>query len=558
MLKTLYINNYILIDTLSIDFSPAMNVITGETGAGKSILIGALSLLMGERSSSPTALDAERKIILEAEFHIGKDLQVSLEKKWPELEIDWAEELLIRREFSTSGKSRIFVNDTPVKLRDVQELSPYLIELHQQFDHLSVKNADFQMEILDSMALNGTEDKREYRKIYDSYVSNKKTLAAKQAAIQELENQRDYNMFVHQELEELNLRPGEIEELDEKVKLIQNREGVLAALSSAYNNLDGSETSVLSSLRLSLKELKSQAKNFAQLEDLVSRLDSSFLELEDLTKEIESFSDDISGQEESSDDLVERLDTANKLLNKHKVNSTEELLQVQDQLATWLGSANSSAEEISALETQISEQEKDLVGRAAGISEKRKKAAPILISNLTELLQKVGMEQAKIEIEFTDRDLYTQGIEEIQFMLDANNSGKMDKLGAVASGGELNRIMLSLKSILADRNELPSLIFDEIDSGISGEPARQVGLMMKELSEKQQVIAITHQASIAALGDRHFLIYKKSDDADAALKTQIKVIESDDREQHLAELIGGKMGGETALAAAKKLLSQSS
>ncbi len=558
MLKSLLIQNYILIDELQIDFSPAMNVITGETGAGKSILIGALSLLMGERSSAPTAVDPDKKIVLESEFHIGPELKENLSQILPQLEIDWDEILLIRREFNTSGKSRLFINDTPVKLKDVQALSPFLIELHQQFDHLSVKNADFQMEILDSMALQGDDEKKEYSSIYEAWQQNKKLLAAKKADSQDWENQRDYNAFVYQELVELDLKPGEIESMEERVKLYQNREELTSALSHAYRSLDGDEASVLAALRNSLRELQNQVKNYEQLGALVQRMESSFLELEDLSQEIESLHDSISSEEEGGEDMVQRLDDANRLLNKHKVNGTDELLAVKDDLAKWLDTASNNAEEISTLEKQIAEQEKVLLQKAQQLSDKRKSAAPKLIQDLTELLKKVGMEQAQMDIDFVDRDLYAQGVDEIQFLLDANNSGKMDKLGAVASGGELNRIMLSLKSILADRNELPSLIFDEIDSGISGEPARQVGLMMKELAQKQQVIAITHQASIAALGDRHFYIFKKSDGQGAKLKTNIREIENEDREHHLAELIGGKLGGDSALAAAKKLLSQSS
>ncbi len=555
MLQRLDIQNYILIDELSIDFSGKMNVITGETGAGKSIIIGAVSLLLGQRASAPKAVTADDKIILEGHFSPNTKSQKILQPIFDSEDWDWDEEVIIRREYNSKGKSRVFINDSPVRLTDVQRIAPLLIELHQQFDHLSVRSEDFQLQVLDAVA-DTSEQLEDYRREHSSWTTNKKQLEKLTTERDSALSERDYKNFILTELIEANFQPEEIESLEEKVKLVQNTEGVVSTLQSATYTLQESDGAVLSQISALISELSTQSRYMQQLQDIVDRLSSTKIELQDIADTIEQLGDSIDWSQEDMDIWTDRLDMANRLLTKHQLRSTDELIALQEHLSTELQSADASDEQIQKLESTIQAQEERLLTQAEKISEQRASVIPSILDQVHEMLSRIGMEKAQMQIKLEKTPLTRQGIDKVHFLLDANQTGSYESIGKVASGGELNRIMLALKSIIAKKAAMPTLIFDEIDSGISGEPARQVGILMKQLADDHQVITITHQASIAAQGDMHWYIYKEESADRDALQTQIKSIQDAERESHIAELIGGKAGGESALAAAKKLLAE--
>lgn len=553
-MRKLYIKNYILIDELSIDFSRKMNVITGETGAGKSIIIGAVSLLLGERASAPRPLVHSDKIILEGVFETNPENQKVLKPIFATFEWEWEDEIIIRREFNSQGKSRVFINDSPVRLGDVQQISPLLVELHQQFDHLSVRSEDFQLEVLDAMA---DCDLSEYRMIYKSWMYEKARLQELITRRDEARKESDYKKFILDELEKANFQIGEIEELENKLRLVHHTENVIEALQSANFVLQESEESVITQISAVTQNLKSSAKHLEKLHEMVERLESVHIELQDISDTIEQLGAGIDWSQEEVEVWTDRLDMANRLLTKHQVRNTEGLLNLQNELSLDLIDADDTQDQIEKLQKTIADKAEELSVMAHQLSKKRKKVTPSIEERMHELLAKIGMEKAQIKIQIEEKPIAADGKDKVQFLIDANQTDSFERIGKAASGGELNRIMLALKSIVAQRTAMPTLIFDEIDSGISGEPARQVGVLMRQLASEHQVITITHQASIAAQGDMHWYIFKNESTDSTSLKTRIRSIQGDEREAHIAELIGGKAGGESALAAAKKLLAES-
>ncbi len=552
MLQKLYIRNFILIDELEVDFSSKMNVITGETGAGKSIIIDAVSLLMGERSTAPTPVREDQKIILEGRIKVSDTLKSELLPIFERNDWDWEDELLLRREFTTQGRSRLFVNDSPVRLKDIQAMSPLLIELHQQFDHLSIRSKSFQLEVLDAMAENAPL-LHKYQELYSSWAANLKELKERRALQEEQWKKRDYNQYIFDELAEAKLQPNEIEEMDEKMRLLENTESVLQSLNQASYTLSESEENLSQKISELYRDILGASKNLETLTPLAERLKSVELELQDIADTLQDVAQGVELSPEEVEVLSDRLNMANKLLTKHQVRSTEELLAIYEELDTQLQEVSSSDQEIERLTDLSQEQEKQLQEQAQELSKRRKAVSQKITDKLHEVLALIGMEKAQVKIELQPSELNRWGIDDVQFYLDANQTGKYGTLGSAASGGELNRIMLALKSIIAEKVHLPTLIFDEIDSGISGEPARRVGQLMRKLAAEHQVITITHQASIAAQGDKHWYIYKQESDQ-KGLSTQIKSIADAERAEHIAELIGGKAGGDSALAAAQKLL----
>ncbi len=553
MLQKLAIKNYILIEDLEVDFSSGMNVITGETGAGKSIIIDAISLLMGERSSAPTPTQEGAKIVIEGTVIPSADLQSALKPLFERQDWDWEDSLILRREFSPQGKSRLFVNDTPVRLKDVQELSPLLIELHQQFDHLSIRSRSFQLQVLDAMADN-LALVGEYKKLYQNWLRNTKLLQQKLEQQSASIKQRDYNQFMYDELAEADLQTDEIEQMDEQMRRMENNESILQSLQSAVFTLTEGEENIGNQIAQIYKNLSTHTKYLQKLEPLADRIKSIELEIKDISDSLHDLAEGVELSPAELELLSDRLSMANKLLTKHQLKTTEELLQLQSQLEQQLLEADGADGEIQKLTTLTRDQENQLKTLADQLSERRKSVVDTLQVRLHDVLSRIGMEKASVNIDVSDAELNAWGADEVQFYLDANQTGKYETLGAAASGGELNRIMLALKSIIAENVHMPTLIFDEIDSGISGEPARSVGQLMRQLAADHQVITITHQASIAAQGDKHWYIYKQPKPDSTGLATHIRSITDTERAEHIAELIGGKVGGESALAAAHKLL----
>ena len=492
MLQRLFIQNYAIIEEIEIEFTTGLVVITGETGAGKSILMGALGLILGERAETGVLVNKEKKLIVEGAFDCTNNKWVASFLK--ELELEETDILLVRREISPQGKSRAFVNDSPVNLSQLQELSAQLVDLHQQFDTLSLGQTSFQREVLDALAhqLGKVE---EYKLIYNEWVQAKAELADLLSKQSRAEAEAAYIQFQYQELEEASFRENEIEELEQEVKLLSNAESVQQFLARTTDTLSLGEEPLVNRLKTLLNEWNSFSSFHADFPALAERLRAAYVELQELSRDIERVAD-----------------------------------QVQlDQKAISL---------------------------AALLSKGRKKQVSYLESNVQQLLHRVGMPAAQLKVNLLPGSLGPEGVDQIEFLFDANRSGQFSPLRKVASGGELSRLMLCIKSLVAESMQLPTLIFDEIDTGIAGEAARQVGLLLKELAQHRQVVCITLQPQIAGKAHTHFFVYKQAGLSNtAAVQTGLRLLSPEERVEIIAQMIGGEHPTPAALANARELLS---
>jgi DNA repair protein RecN (Recombination protein N) len=556
MLGKLSISNYAIIDELEIDFSGNLNIITGETGAGKSIIIGALGLILGERADSSSLVNKEKKCVVEGKFTGGLKKEVILFLKANELDAE--EDLMIRREIATNGKSRAFINDTPVNLSQLQELSSLLIDLHQQFDTLELAESDFQRQVLD--ALSGHANRvEEYRIIFSRWQQVKKETAALKAQQLQFEKEADYNRFQFAELEEAAFRENELEETEAELKLLNNSEGIKAALSKTYFELKESETPLVQQLKILLNQLSGYASLHPDLPVLLERMQSAQIELQDIADDIDRISNHINYDPERIERLNERLSLGYKLQKKHGAGSTAELLDIQQQLAEKLQAVQNIEESIQQKENEVRQLSEEVLQLAKQISESRKKQQKPLEEKVNKLLVQVGMPNAKLKVEIKQTEPGTYGCDDIDFLFDANRSGRFQTVRKVASGGELSRLMLCIKSLVAQSIDLPTLIFDEIDTGISGEAARQVGIIMKGLSAKRQVICITHQPQIAGKADAHFFVYKEIVKPDTAagkdkVKTNIRRLTTEERITTIAQMLSGEKPTAAALENAREMV----
>jgi DNA repair protein RecN (Recombination protein N) len=556
MLGKLSINNYAIIDELEIDFSGNLNIITGETGAGKSIIIGALGLILGERADSSSLVNKEKKCIVEGKFTGGLKKEVILFLK--DNELDTEEELVLRREIATNGKSRAFINDTPVNLSQLQELSVLLIDLHQQFDTLELAEAAFQRQVLDALA-GHTNRVEEYRTIFGLWQQVKKEMTALKAQQVQFEKEADYNRFQFAELEEAAFKENELEESEVELKLLNNSEGIKAALGKAYFELQESETPQVQQLKILLNQLSSYASLHPDLPPVLQRLQSAQIELQDIADDIDRISNHINYDPERIEQLNERLSLGYKLQKKHGAGSTAELLAIQRQLAEKLQAVLHIDESIQQKEKEANRLAEEVMQLARQISEGRKKQQKPLEEKVNKLLVQVGMPNAKLKVEMQQAEPGTYGCDSIEFLFDANRSGRFQPVRKVASGGELSRLMLCIKSLVAQTIDLPTLIFDEIDTGISGEAARQVGIIMKGLSAKRQVICITHQPQIAGKADAHFFVYKEiihtaSPAGRDTVKTNIRRLTTEERITTIAQMLSGEKPTAAALENAREMV----
>ncbi len=552
MLKQLHIHNYAIIDTLEISFSNHLNIITGETGAGKSILMGALNLILGERADSSALLNKEKKCFVEGIFKTNHP-QVTEFLQNNDLDGDY--EILIRREISANGKSRAFINDTPVNLSQLKQLSSLLVNLHQQFDTLELGNNEFQREVIDALAGNG--------KLLESYQNVFKQY---RIAVQELEKLRteqsaankelDYNQFLFDELENANFSENEIEDTEAEIKLMSHAENIKSILSEIYFQLEESDQPVVQEIKSISNKLQTLQEVYAETQNLNDRLISLQIELKDISSEIDAINQKVQYDEEKINELNERMTVGYGLLKKHNVQTTAQLLEIKKYLEKELKKVTDLSVAIEEKEKLSREYQFDSLKIAEAISEKRMKEVKPFEDTINKLLSQVGMPNAKIKIDIkVTEGLNSFGINTIDFLFNANQSAgnkHFELLRKVASGGELSRLMLCIKSLVAKSVQLPTLIFDEIDSGISGEAARQVGVILKELSRQHQVISITHQPQIAAKADTHFFVYKevKND----AIITAIKTLNVDERITAIATMLSGKKPTAAAFENAKEMM----
>lgn len=549
MLRKLHIQNYAIIHELEIDFLAGLNIITGETGAGKSILAGALGLVLGERADSTVLQDKDKKCFVEAVFDTGRKEVIRFLK---ENDLDAGEELVIRREIAANGKSRAFVNDTPVNLNQLKSLSLMLVDLHQQFDTLELNSASFQQEVLDALA-NNIERLKQYHLIFHSYGRSKKELEALQEQQTAANAALDYNRFLFDELEEAGFKENELEELDAELKLLNNAENVKLQLSGICYELAESDQPLVQQLKSLQNKLHSLDQYHTGIADLAKRLYSAQLELQDIAEELEHINQGVQYSAERIQFINDRLSLGYKLQKKHGVNSTGELLKIQNNLQQKLNDILNIGEAISKKDKETNELLEQAAQLAKGISENRKKTAGPFIENVNALLAKVGMPNARFKVEIDPLPgLAENGADSIAFLFDANKSNRFDPLQKVASGGELSRLMLCIKSLVARKLQLPTLIFDEIDTGISGEAARQVGNIMKELAASHQLISITHQPQIAARADAHYFVYKgiRND----KIVTSVRKLSNDERITSIAQMLSGEKPTAAALQNAKEMV----
>ena len=548
MLHRLHIQNYAIIDEISIDFSSGLNIITGETGAGKSILMGALSLILGERSGSNTLLNKEKKCVIEGYFTVKENQQVRAFLKINELDLE--DELLVRREISVSGKSRAFINDTPVTVAQLKELGSLLVDLHQQFDTLELGENDFQRAVVDALADN-VERLSEFSVVFTAFTKANKELAALRLEQQNAQATLDYNQFLFDELEEAGLQENELEQLDAEIKLLGNAETIKQQLSSIYTPLTAADTPIVQQLKSLSNKLQFLEQYHSAILELNTRLRIAQVELADIGEELERIDEGVQYNPERIQLVNDKLSAGYKLLKKHAVTTTADLLSIKASLEEKLTAILNISEAIAAKEQEV----KQLLHRcdllAGEISSQRHKTANPLADKVNSLLSQIGMPNAQIVLKVVDTPLHINGIDAIDFLLDANKSGRFEPLGKVASGGELSRIMLCIKSLVARKLQLPTLIFDEIDTGISGEAAKQVGAIMKDLSGSHQLISITHQPQIAAKATAHYYVYKAVQGN--KITTSIRLLNEPERINAIAQMLSGEKPTAAALENAREM-----
>ncbi len=549
MLSKLIIQNYAIIDAIEINFSEHFNIITGETGAGKSILVGALSLILGERADSSALLNKEKKCFIEGFFNVEGKQNVFHFLNENEFSADI--ELVLRREIAANGKSRGFINDTPANLQQLKQLTSLLVDLHQQFDTLELGDTDFQREVLDALAGN--------EKLLLHYISLFTEWKKTQQYLTELTTQKntfqkelDYNQFLFDELNEADLKENELEDLDNELQILTNAEEIKKALNNAVYDLKESEHPVVQSIKQLISKLNSYAAFNTQLHELIARLQSVHIELADVSDELESLNDKVNYDEVRINFINERLTQGYRLQKKHAVQSTNQLIDIKNELQKKLDAVLNIDEAIAITQNKFNQQSSQLETIAEDLSAKRKKIIPAFTKNVNILLAQVGMPNAKIEVSATQTNIHQYGKNTIEFLFDANKSNRFEPLRKVASGGELSRLMLCIKSLVAEKINLPTLIFDEIDTGISGEAAKQVGIILKQLAKQRQVISITHQPQIAGKADAHFYVYKqiKND----AVQTNIRLLNKDERIQAIAQMLAGEPPTAAAIENAKEMI----
>jgi len=555
MLQHLSIQNYAIISGIEINFSGKLDIITGETGAGKSILMGALSLILGERADTGVLLDKEKKCFIEGTF---KTQHAAVKDYLKDKDFDVEEEIVIRREIAPSGKSRAFINDTPVNLNQLKELSSLLVDLHQQFDTLELGDNDFQREVIDALA-NHSNDLNHYQSLYKKYIAEKKQLEEWKLLQSSANKELDYHTFLFDELEDAGFKDNELEQIDADLKVMSNAENIKATLTKVYFELQESEQPLVQQVKYLNNQLQSLSNFHNDINSLIERLHSAQVELQDIADEVDRLNDSVTYDAEKINQLNERLALGYRLLKKHNVHTTAELLAVKVGLQQKLDVVLNLSENIGKKEVEVDGLYNHAQKEAGKLSANRQKEIKPFEEKVNKLLAQVGMPNAKIKVQLNTTPLNEYGKDEIEFLFDANlpagqagKSNHFEPLRKVASGGELSRLMLSIKSLVAKSIQLPTLIFDEIDTGISGEAARQVGIIMKDLSNAHQVIAITHQPQIAAKAAAHYFVYKEI--KEDKIVTSVKLLNPDERITAIATMLSGERPTAAAFENAREMI----
>lgn len=549
MLASLSIANYALIEKLSIDFSEGFSIITGETGAGKSILLGALGLVLGKRADLTSLKDKEEKCVIEAHFSIAKyNLQPFFEAN----DLDYDAHTIIRREILPSGKSRAFVNDSPVNLQALLDLGTFLLDIHSQHQTMELAEEKYQFTIIDAIAKNQTllED---YQVSLSTYKSIKQKFETAKNELQRIKNEQEYNQFLFQELSDTNLEIGQQEEFESDLEKLSNveliKEHLAKAIVLSENESFGINHNLLE-FKLAIQKVSTFSPDYS---NLFERVESLLIEFKDITSELNSFTEDLNDDPKRLELFSQKLQVIYNLQKKHQVSTIEELVAIQNELEQKVLSVSAIEESIVILENQISETETTLNTLAQQIHQKRVEAIPVLIDQMVQLLSQLGMPNVRFKIDLnTTNQFLTNGKDELQFLFSANKGSDFGLLKKVASGGEMSRIMLVVKAILSKYSNLPTIILDEIDTGVSGEIAAKMGTIMKDMSQTMQVFAITHLPQIAAKGNAHFKVYKRI--ASEQTYSEIKQLKPEERIQEIAQMLSGATVSESAYNHARELL----
>ena len=550
MLKHLYIKNFTLIDELDIELYQGFSVITGETGAGKSIILGALGLLLGQRADSKAIKQGAEKCVIEAHFDLSR---YGMTDFFEENEIEYdAADCIVRRELTASGKSRAFINDTPVQLSLLKELGEQLVDIHSQHQNLLLNKQDFQLNVVDIIA--GDEKEQQlYQQAYTQYHATEKELSTLKESIEQNRQNADFLQFQFEELTQANLAEGEQEELEQKSETMSHSEEIKSALYEADNALSADQTGVVGSLRTALSAIRQIEKVLPDASELVERLDSSYIELKDIAQEISSQMEHVDFDPAELDAINNRLDKLYDLEKKYHVETVEELIAKRDELRIQLGRIENSDEALAELQQKLAAQLAQAQKAAEILTQMRTKAAKQIEKEMQGRLMPLGMPNVKFSIEMTQEPLNVSGQDKVAFLFSANTSTPLQPISQVASGGEIARVMLSLKAMISGAVKLPTIIFDEIDTGVSGKTAEKMAEIMQEMGHhERQVISITHLPQIAALGSAHYKV-EKEETAKGTI-SRMRKLSDDERVLEIAQMLSGSNVSEAAISNAKQLL----
>lgn len=548
MLSNLLIKNYALIKQLEMSPDQGLNIITGETGAGKSIMLGAIGLLLGNRADVKSLYDSSEKCVIEGSFNLtGYDLGPNFEEE----NLDFADECIIRREIAISGKSRAFINDTPVNLETLKKIGGQLLDIHSQHDSILLGSNDFQLQVIDSFATNYNLLKT-YSKHYAVYRDAAAKLDQLQKKAGQLRKEFDYDQFLFQELNTASLKSGEQEKLEEELTILENAVEIKERLQLAYTYLDNPEASVLDFLKNTIGALGQAARLVGGYETLRQRAQSALIELRDLADEIDQVNSSVEVDAGRSEEVQGRLDLIYNLLKKHQVSTVDELLAIEAELQNKLTVVLNLDDDLQAAEIATNQAKEAMLKSAANLSESRKKVVPAIEKLILQRLAELGIPNANLSVQIAETAPSPTGTNAVTFLFSGNKGITPQELRQVASGGEFSRLMMVIKYILADKRKLPTIIFDEIDTGVSGEIAKQMGKMMQNMAKNHQIIAITHLHQIASSGDAHYFVYK--DHSSDRTVSKIKKLSVDERVQEIAQMIGGHNPSEAVLLNARELI----
>jgi len=550
MLKSIYISNYALISSLEIDFQPGLTVLTGETGAGKSIILGALSLILGQRADNKSIKKEVDKCVVEAVFDVSayKHLDDFFERN--ELDSD-TRNCIIRRELTANGKSRAFINDTPVALNVLRELTSRLIDIHSQHENLLLSNAAYQLEVLDTVARNATL-LQNYQESYQAWITDKKALEKLKAAALKASSETDFIRFQYNQLEEAKLQVQELHDLEAEQETLTHVEEVKMEVKQVTALLDG-EQGVLLQLKDSVIALSKIAQFIPGGDAQLDRIQSAYVDLKDLNRDFSYLQENLEFNPGRLEEVENRLSDLYSLMQKFKVNTIEALIDKRDEFEAQLQQIDSFDDAIMESEKKLALSLLQLQEKASLLTASRKSPIPSVEQHMVEQLSQLGMPNIQFSINLVQTDLFTEnGVDEVGFLFSANKNRPMQRVEEIASGGEVSRLMLTIKSLIADKSDLPTIIFDEIDTGVSGEIAHRMGEIMLQMSRSMQVIAITHLPQIAAKGEHHFRVFK--DDSGAQTETYIQQLSDEHRINEIATMLSGKIRGEAAIQNAKELL----